>query len=92
MASPGKLWYKRPFPLEEQMHAYAMDSILADKDFVKHAYGILIFHCGYIDPDLLEVSTFSVIRVQDLKAVLSPEMKQWIQDNEIEKISYSNLI
>lgn len=92
MASPRKLWYKRPFPLEEQMNAYAMDSILNDKDFVKQKYGILIFHCGYIDPDLLEVSTFSVIRVNDLKAVLSPEMKQWILDNNIEKISYSDLI
>lgn len=92
MASPKKLWYKRPFPLEEQIRAYAMDSILADKDFIKQEYGILIFHCGYIDPDLLEVSTFSVIRVNDLKAVLSMEMKQWISDNGIEKISYSNLM
>lgn len=92
MAGPKKLWYKRPFPLEEQFHAYAMDSILADEDFAKQEYGILIFHCGYIDPALLDVSSFSVIRVNDLKAVLSPEMKQWITDNGIEKISYSNLV
>lgn len=91
MASPTKIWYKRPFPFEEQINAYAMNSIRDDKKFLDSEYGILIFHCGYIDPALLEVSTFSIIRVNDLKAVLSQEMKDWIKDNNIELITYKDV-
>jgi len=91
MASPARLWYKRPFPFEEQIHADAMACIREDKAFVKNDYGILIFHCGYIDPALMEVSTFSLIRVNDLKAVISQDMKEWIRKNDIKLISYRDV-
>lgn len=91
MVSPAKMWYKRPFPFEEQINAYAMDSIREDRALVEAEHGILIFHCGYIDPALMEVSTFSLIRVNDLKAVISQEMKDWIRDNNIELITYEDV-
>ena len=53
--------------------------------------GYYIFHCGYADADLLEVSSLTVKRILDLKAALSKTVKDYITDNGIELITYRDL-
>ena len=43
------------------------------------------------DHELFQVSTYTLIRNQDLAAVTSERFKQWIQENNIELISYRDL-
>lgn len=88
----GSSWNKKPFPLEEQMSADPMGCILSDREFVKNPLGFIGTHCGYIDDNLFQVSTYTLIRTRDLAAVISPRMRQWLQDNQIQLISYRDLI
>lgn len=88
----NRSWNKKPFSLEEQMAADPMSCILSDSEFIKNPLGFIGTHCGYVDDDLFHVSTYTLIRNRDLAAVTSPQMKQWIQENRIQLISYRDLI
>lgn len=85
-------WNKKPFLLEEQMAADPMSCILNDREFVKNPLGFIGTHCGYVDNELFQVSTYTLIRNRDLAAVTSSRMKQWILENDIWLISYRDLI
>lgn len=48
-------------------------------------------HCGYVDADLFKVSSYTLLRVKDLEAMTSQEVKSWIEKNNIELITYRDL-
>lgn len=48
-------------------------------------------HAGYVDAELMELSTCSIERCKDLELVLSGEVKKWIEEEKIELISYDDL-
>lgn len=85
-------WYKKPFPLQEQLEADPLKTIQADTEFLSHPYGCIISHCGYVDRELFDLTTYTLIRTIDLKAMTGDAMKKWIQDNKIELISYRDLV
>jgi len=91
MAKLSKTWNKKPFSFEDQRAADPLSCVLEDREFLKHDLGWIGFHCGYVDNELFDVSTYTVIRNRDLAAVTSHEMKQWIEDNQIEVITYRDL-
>lgn len=84
-------WNKKPFTLEEQMKARPLECMLGDKEFPKHDLGFIGVHCGYVDEELSLVSTYTLVRTKDLAAVTSPKMKEWLEDNQIQLISYRDL-
>lgn len=86
-------WYKYGADVAEQIKDYQLlDYILSDQDnFLKMEIGLLIVHCGYVDAQLLKLSSFSTCRVKDLEAITSNEVKKWIEDNDIELITYRDL-
>lgn len=51
-----------------------------------------ICHCGYADTDLFKVSSLTLRRMLDLEAALSKEVKRYIEDQQIELITYRDLI
>jgi len=55
---------------------------LLDEDLV-----LLRTHCGYCDSELFTLSTFNLVRIRDLEALCSPQVRQWIADHQIELIS-----
>lgn len=62
--------------------------IVEDKgNLLKHDFAILGTHCGYCDKELMEMSTFHIIRTIELSALCSEKVKQWIKKNEIELIN-----
>lgn len=89
---PEKSWNKKPFTLEDQMKADPASCFVTDEEFLHHPVGFIGTHCGYVDRELFEVSTYTLIRNQDLAAVTSDRVKNWIRDNGIELISYRDLL
>lgn len=87
---PLKDWNKKPFDLSDQLKANQLAAII-DDDYLQSENGWIVFHCGYVDADLFNVSTYTLIRPMDLKAATSNELKQWIKNNKIELISYREL-
>ena len=88
---PSRNWNKKPFPLEDQIKADLTECVIGDQEFLNNPISFLGTHCGYVDHELFQVSTYTLIRNQDLAAVTSERFKQWIQENNIELISYRDL-
>ncbi len=51
----------------------------------------LVTHCGYCDSELVDMSSFNVLRIKDLEALCSDEVKSWVKDNDIELITFKQL-
>lgn len=51
-----------------------------------------ICHCGYADADLFKVSSLTLRRMLDLEAALSKDVMKYMKDNQIELITYKDLI
>lgn len=51
-----------------------------------------ICHCGYADYELFRYTSLTLRRLKDLDAMLNEEVRQYIRDNEIELITYRDLI
>jgi len=60
-------------------------------DCFRAEYGYIITHCGYMDADLINLSSFNACRVKDLEAVTSDVLKQWVKDNHIELITFRDI-
>lgn len=69
----------------------------ANMDFVKNALStdeeILEFMChpAYIDQRLYDMTSYGLPRMKELELLLSPELKQFIEDNDIELINFSDI-
>lgn len=89
--APGMGWYVFGGP-EAQLNEDPISYITEDREgLLNSEYGYIISHCGYADADLFRLTSFSTCRVKDLECMTSEKMKKWIQDNQIELISYNDL-
>ncbi len=55
-------------------------------------YAMIGGHPGYVDAELFELTTLSIERCKDLAMIISPEIKKWVEDNNVELITYRDLI
>lgn len=90
---PG-VWNIKPvFEVEAQLHTNVEQNVLKLlKENLHHEKAFFVFHAGYVDADLLEVSSYSLIRARDLEMATSKELLQFIEDNKIELITYRDLL
>lgn len=58
-------------------------------DILKNEYSLLRMHIGYPDSDLYQMSTFNDCRCIETSAVCSQEVKQWVKNNNVQLINYS---
>lgn len=86
-------WNIKPvFKLEDQFQTDVTKRVLKQLEITKDKDKIaLICHCGYIDSDLLKVSSYSIIRAKDLEMALSIEMIDYISENKIRLVTYRNI-
>ncbi|HAE15492.1 MAG TPA: hypothetical protein DCG51_02980 [Erysipelotrichaceae bacterium] len=63
---------------------------LAEK-LLSEEYVCIGGHPGFVDGDLLDLTTLSLERVRDHQMMTSDWIKQWIRDNDIELITYYDL-
>lgn len=67
------------------------DNMLHKEDYLNAKYVMIGGHPGYIDSELLELTTLSLERCRDADMMMSPILEEWITDNHIELITYYDL-
>src|SRR5690606_33588527 len=66
-------WYASPFDLQAQADAAPARAIAAlVEEIRRHEVSVLIVHPGYLDAELLDLSSYSVIRPRDLQLLRDP--------------------
>ncbi|WP_071440855.1 ChbG/HpnK family deacetylase [Traorella massiliensis] len=56
--------------------------------YSRFEYILLVCHPGYLDAELLKLSSCSIERIRDLEFFLAPEMKDFVKENDIELLSF----
>ncbi|MCD2225456.1 carbohydrate deacetylase [Listeria cossartiae] len=84
------MWEK---PLEIPYGAYGNLDYIYDyaSSILCYDYVEIMTHPGYLDSFILENSTFSTPRANELESLISTRMRQFINDNIVELISYHDI-
>ena len=87
----GMGWYVKGGP-EAQLTEDPISYLLEDRgQILNEEYAYLITHCGYLDAELFELSSFSVCRAKDLECLTSPVVLDWVKKNNISLITLKDL-
>lgn len=86
-------WNIKPvFSMEKQMVTDVEENVLNVLPSIKeHDVSVLICHAGYIDDELFDYSTYTIIRNKDLKMTTSDRIKEWLDVNQVELITHRDL-
>ncbi len=80
------------FDPAEQLARDPLGKILNNADKILQNDNFLIgCHPGYIDDELLGLTTLSLERCKDAAMWMSPELKKFVEDNNVELIKYTYL-
>lgn len=83
----------KTFDPSEQLKYDPWDNVNRNKDYLlSHEYAMIGGHCGYVDSELMKLSSLSLERFKDAEMMMSDELKKWILDNNIELITYRDLV
>lgn len=83
---------RKKFDPIEQLNKTPLESFLNHADyFLQKEYVIFQLHPGFVDGDLMDATTLSLERIRDHQAFTSPIFKKWVEENEVELISYYDL-
>jgi hypothetical protein len=83
---------KKEFNMEKQLNKNTLlDTVTYRDELLNYEYAALDGHPAYVDAELIELSTVSIERCKDLQMMLSDDMKQWIEENHVELISYRDI-
>ena len=75
-----------------QLNKNPLKNVLDNKEYIlEHEYFMIGGHPGYVDDDLLGLTTLSLERVKDAAMCMSEELKQFIEESGIELITYYDL-
>lgn len=81
------------FNAETQLKKNPLRKFLKNKDeILKHEFVISCGHCGYVDAELMSLTSLSLERMRDLELVVSEEMKQFVKDNNVQLVNYYDLV
>lgn len=85
-------WYRKPAMLEHQAASSLRDYLLehADELAVRDAV-VLAGHMGYVDHELMELSSYTLYRPNDLAGVTDPAVLSWVEKADIKLITYRDL-
>lgn len=85
-------WNPKPFSFEAQMMTDVEENLLRvleeAKDKERCAF---ICHAGFIESDLFDYTTYTAIRMKDLKAATSIKIRKYVEDSKIKLITYDDL-
>lgn len=85
-------WYTQPITYENQYKSSLKEYILQDKEnLLSKEVACIVCHVGYVDRELMDLSTYNIYRLNDLDALTSEEVKQWVTDNKVELVTYKNI-
>lgn len=85
-------WYERPFPLAAQARVDAESAAIAALQPVGDDATVrLIAHPRYVDAELLDASSFSVIRARDLQMTYSARLRGLLDSRGFELITHRDI-
>lgn len=86
-------WNIKPvFSIDAQRDTNVVEKVMAVIDqALEHDRALLICHAGYVDAPLLNVSSYSLIRARDLEMAQSDQLKAFIDEYQVELITYREL-
>lgn len=86
-------WNIKPlFTLEKQMETDVEQLVLNSlPSILEHDLSVIICHAGFVDDDLFNYSTYTLIRNKDLSMVTSTAIHNWLRENNVELITYRDL-
>lgn len=61
------------------------------EDMLQHEKCVICCHPGYLDAELLDMTSLSIERVRDAQAYMSDVVNNWVKDNHVELITYRDL-
>ena len=79
-------------PADQLTKNPAADVLKYSDELLKAEYANIGGHPGYVDDELLGLTTLSLERVKDAAMCMSPEIINWVKDNNIELITYYDLV
>lgn len=86
-------WNPKPFSFVAQMETDVEMHLLNALETAKNQECCsFICHAGFIDMELFEHSTYTAIRMKDLKAATSDQVKQFLQAEAVTLITYDDLM
>lgn len=62
------------------------------EDLVANGCSAFICHPGYVDAELLKFTTLSLERAKDAEMMMSPDVIKWCQENDVQLITYRDLV
>ena len=83
---------KKVFDPNDQLNKDTVEQFFSVADELKEN-GTSVFGChpGYVDAELLTLTTLSLERCKDAEMMMSDRVKQWVKDNNVELITYRDL-
>ena len=76
-----------------QLNKDSVQLIMDIKDQLEAAeYAMIGGHPGYVDSDLFAMTTLSIERAKDAEMMMSEKIINWVKENNIELITYRDLI
>lgn len=86
-------WYIKPATLENQLASSLKDYVLENSEkILSKEYCIVVGHMGFVDRELMDISSYNIYRLNDLDAVTNREFINWVKDNNVELITYKDLM
>jgi len=61
-------------------------------ELLKHDYVAVVGHTGFLDAALFELTSLSIERVRDHETMTSKRILNWLKENNIELITYYDLV
>ncbi len=81
--------------IPKDFKAYEADPFAAVQDAVIHAHedacDMMVFHPGYIDAYLLDHSSMTTPRVRETAMLCRPDVRHWLEQQNIVLVSYNDL-
>ena len=83
---------KKVFDPMAQLNKNSLEMFMQYADeFLQEEYVMMGGHPGFVDAELMGLTTLSLERMRDHEAVTSPVLKKWIEDNGVQLITYYDL-
>ena len=64
---------------------------LSVKDYGKDGYLMFVCHPGYLDQEILDVSSLTLPRPKEVAMCIAKQTKDWLKENDIKVITYDDL-
>ncbi len=88
----GKMSNKKEFNPEAQLNKDTLVQFMECEDtYLSSEYGWICCHPGYIDAELLGLTTLSLERCRDAEMYMSVQFRNWIKEHNVELITYCDL-